>query len=100
MDYNIKISKRAKTEIFRTVDYLIDNWSSEIANKFLDKFDEVKIILSSNPKIFPISYKADNIRKAILTKHNTIYFTIDDISKTIVILTVFNVLQNPNKLSL
>ena len=99
MDYKIKTSKRAKTEIFRTVDYLIDNWSFEIANKFLDKFEEIKITLSSNPKIYPISYKGDNIRKAILTKHNIIYFTIDDVTKTIVILTVFNVLQNPNKVS-
>lgn len=100
MGYKIKTSKRAKTEIFRTVDYLISNWSFEIANNFLDKFEEIKITLSKNPKIYQVSYESKNIRKAILTKHNIIYFTIDDDTKTVVILTVFNVLQNPNKLSL
>ena len=100
MDYNVKTSRRAKNEIFQTLDYIVKGWSEKIAFEFLDKFEEMKISLSTNPEIFPIFKEKDRIRKAVLTKHNTIYFTIDNSNKTVNIITVFNVLQNPDKLRL
>ena len=100
MDYIIKTSRRAKIEIFQTVDYIIDNWSESIAFEFLDKFEELKILLSNNPEMFPIYKEESNIRIAVLTKHNKIYFTMDEQNGVVTIITVFNVLQNPDKLKL
>ena len=100
MAYKIRTTTRAKNDIFNTVDYLLKKWSESEALDFLKSFEEVKLILNRSPYVFPESEIGKGIHKAVLTKHNTIYYSVDKNKNEINIITVFNVFQNPNKLKL
>ncbi|WP_456377025.1 type II toxin-antitoxin system RelE/ParE family toxin [Lutibacter sp.] len=100
MNYNIIVSSRAKSDIFQTVDYLYNKWSKQEALYFIKKFEEIKLQLSISPLIFPKFNKKKGIHIAVLTKHNTIYYKIDETTREINIITVFNVFQNPTKLNI
>ena len=67
-----------------------------MAEKFLQRFEQVCDLISFNPDIYPIIYKKEKIRKCILTKQNTIYFR--EHKKLIEVITIFDTRQNPNKL--
>ncbi len=100
MNYSVIVSFRAKLDIFQTVDYLYNKWSKQEALHFIKKFEEVKFQLSISPLMFPKFNLKKEIHIAVLTKHNTIYYKIDETAKKVNIITVFNVFQNPNKLEL
>ena len=97
MVYKIKLSERARKDIIQTVDYLLAKWTKREAAVFLDKLERLKKIISSDPLLFAYYNKVDNIHKAVLTKHNIVYYKLDQNAKTIVIITIFNVYQDPEK---
>ena len=77
--------------------YLLSNWGSHVANKFIARFDEVHKFLSESPKLFPFENRGKQIQKCLLTKHNMIYFR--EYDKVVKILTIFDTRQDPGKLS-
>jgi len=100
MSYKVIVSSRAKSDIFQTVDYLYHKWSKQDAFNFIKKFEEIKRQLSISPLLFPKFNIEKGIHIAVLTKHNTIYYNIDETTREVHIITVFNVFQNPTKLEL
>ena len=78
------------------VDYLISDWSTAVADNFIDRFESVCMLLSDNPEIFPFISKDKRVQKCVLTKHNVIYFK--ETSNSIKILTIFDTRQDPDKL--
>jgi plasmid stabilization system protein ParE len=79
------------------IEYLIDKWGVTSANNFIDRFSEIRILLSESPELFSFEDKIKQVRKCVITKHNTLYFkeTVDSIR----ILTIFDTRQNPDKLN-
>lgn len=100
MAYKVNLTKKALSDINQTIDYLIKVWTNKEATHYLEKLEQLKIILSQDPFIFPVYDKVNAIRKAILTKHNIVYYQVNVKIKTITIITIFNVFQNPKKLEL
>lgn len=100
MGYSVIVSSKAKLDIFQTVDYLYNKWSKQEALNFIKKLEEVKLQLAISPFMFPKFNSIKEIHIAVLTKHNTIYYKIDERSKKVYIITVFNVFQNPTKLNI
>ena len=98
MVYNIKLSNRALYDIDQTITYLLQEWTINDAKHFLNKLEELKNIISKNPLIFPFHNKESFIHKAVLTKHNIVFYQINKIDKTVYIITIFNVFQDPEKL--
>ena len=98
MAYEVKLSNRAIEDVNQTVAYLLSNWTKKEATLFLDKLEQLKKTISSNPLIFAYYDKANDIHKAVLTKHNIVYYKVYQKEVTVIIITIFNVYQYPEKL--
>ena len=78
------------------VKYLLTNWNHNVANNFIERFEQVCEHLSENPEIFPFVDKTKGVQKCVLTKHNILYFK--ETAESIKILTIFDSRQDPEKL--
>jgi len=97
MDYKVRLSNKALTDINQTVTYLLRKWSEKEASYFLNKLEKLKELLSKNPAVFQYYNKINAIRKVVLTKHNIVYYQINKRDKIVNIITIFNVFQDPEK---
>jgi plasmid stabilization system protein ParE len=52
--------------------YLSSEWDANVAVKFIDLLDALLMQIASNPRQFPLIHKKHNIRKCVITKHNTL----------------------------
>lgn len=65
--------------------------------RFCQRVGRSIAIIKNNPESFPESQKKKGLRKCVVTKHNTLYYSFD--AEKIYILTVFDTRQHPNKLN-
>ncbi|UAM97863.1 type II toxin-antitoxin system RelE/ParE family toxin [Polaribacter litorisediminis] len=92
--YNILWSDNAIFELKETIEYLEKNWTEKELRKFSQKLDHTIELISKTPKIFPESYEKKEIRKAVIEKHNSLYYRI--IKNSIEIVSLFSNLKNPD----
>ena len=97
MAYKVNIYAKAELEFLQTIEFLLENWSVVRANKFARIFQKLQVALSLNPYQYLYYDRKLNIHCAPITRHNMVYYQIDERSKVVVVLTVFNVFQNPEK---
>jgi len=79
------------------LDYVFDNFGITVTNNFIERFEQTCVLIGENPEIYPFSNRSKQIRKCVLTKHNTIYFKEYDNSIRIII--IFDSRQDPDKLN-
>jgi len=96
--YKIKWTDHALNELKETFDYLKINWTKKDMNKLVFEIEKVLELISINPELFPKASKEKNVRRVTVTKHNTLYYRIND--KTIEVLSFFSNRKNPDKLEL
>jgi len=87
-------SPLSKKDFVSILDYLQRNWDNNVALGFIEIIHGSIIQISNNPKQFPLINK--NVRKCVLTKHNTLYYR--DGKEFIDILRIFDNRQDPKKL--
>ena len=56
------------------LEYLSDEWESSVAVKFQDIMEDLTKQISIKPRQFPLIHNRLNIRKCVITKHNTLYY--------------------------
>ena len=93
MSKRIKLSSAAKLDVANILEYLFNKWNKKVADGFIDLFEEHLKRIAENPKQFPHFRKDLDIRKCVLTKHNTIYYRENIVSVQIV--RVYDTRQNP-----
>ena len=95
MNYNIKIGPEANIEINEALEYynkINNELSAELFNTIFDSLN----FIQNKPYSFTTKYK--NIRGLSIDKYPyIIYYFIDEVSNTIIIISVFNTNQNPDK---
>jgi len=96
MNKEIIWSSAAENDLALFLEYLNFKWNKDIANSFLDSLDRNLSRVSSDPKLFPIFNKISDIRKCVITKHNTLYYK--EYTSEIVLLRLYDSRQHPNKL--
>ena len=96
--YKIKWTVHALNELKETFYYLEINWTKKELTKLGIEIEKVLKLISSNPELFPKIPKRKNVRRIVVTKHNTLYYRINN--KTIEILSFFSNRKNPGKLEL
>ena len=84
----------ALSELTKTIEYLEENWTKRELQNFAAKLENTLQLISSNPDIFPNS-DIKNIKRAIIAKHNTLYYRINQ--NNIEIISFFSHRQNPDK---
>lgn len=93
--YSIRWTSHSLTELEETIEYLQDNWTESELKNFASKLDHTIELISRNPKLFPLSNSFNGVRRAVVTKHNTIYYRV--VSNSVEILSCFTNRKNPNK---
>jgi len=78
------------------LDYLQNNWSHRVISKFINKIDDNINLILGDPRIFPVINEELQIRKSVITKHNTLFYR--EIGSKIEIVRIFDSRQDPKKL--
>jgi len=79
------------------LEYLQSRWTYRVISIFINKEDDNISLIVEDPKIFPIINEKLQIRKSVITKHNTLYYRIN--KQNIEIVRLFDSRQNPHKLN-
>jgi plasmid stabilization system protein ParE len=95
MAYKIIQSKIFLKRVIELNIYLEKNWGLDVAKRFHAKLVKTILILSGNPGIGSLSKKKKGVHKILVTKHNRLYYKIND--NSITLLTLFDTRLNPKK---
>tara|TARA_B100000929_G_C15399611_1_gene384092 strand:- start:321 stop:623 length:303 start_codon:yes stop_codon:yes gene_type:complete len=93
--YKILWSDHAIFELKETIEYLENKWTEKELRTFSAKLDHTIELISKSPEIFPISIEKNNIRKAVVEKHNNLYYRIN--KNSIEIISLYANRKNPIK---
>ncbi|WP_179320733.1 type II toxin-antitoxin system RelE/ParE family toxin [Winogradskyella helgolandensis] len=93
--YKILWTDHAISELKESIEYLENKWTERELRTFSAKLDHTIELISKSPEIFPVSLDKINIRKAVVEKHNNLYYRIN--KNSIEIVSLFSNRKNPNK---
>ena len=93
--YKIFWTDHAIPELKETIKYLENNWTEKELRKFSSKLDHTLELISKTPELFPDSYEKKGIRKAVVERHNNLYYRIFE--NSIEIISLFSNQKNPDK---
>ena len=89
-------SPQSEKDLEKILGYLAKEWKESVALKFLDLLDTLLSQIAVNPRQFPIIHKHLNIRKCVLTKHNTLYYR--NKRSVVEVVRIYDNRQDPDKL--
>lgn len=93
--YRILWTDFALKELESTIEYLKENWTEKELKNLATKLEETLSLISQNPELFQKSELKNDIRRAIILSHNSLYYRLKD--EQIEILSFFSNRQNPKK---
>jgi plasmid stabilization system protein ParE len=93
----VVLTKTAELDLERITDYPAEQWGNAVCEKFISRFEKMCDNISSSPRMYRMIYKKEKVRKCVLTKHNALYYR--ERRNKIDILTIFDIRQNPDRLS-
>ncbi len=91
-------SQKSVKDLGNILDYLANEWDNSVALKFLDIIEVLVIQISLNPHQFPLIHKKLNIRKCVITKHNSLFYR--NKREHIEILRIYDTRQDPERFTL
>ena len=95
MAYQVRWTENSVEDLAHLIQFLQREWSSQSAEKFIEKvFYKIEII-KDLPNIGKQSEKMPNIRRILITKQSSIYYSLKD--EVITILNIFDNRQDPKK---
>ena len=94
MAQKIIYKKRFVNKLDKLLIYLEKNWGEKVAHQFIDKLISKISVLKKQPEIGALTvYK--NIRSLLITKHNKIFYRLDE--NSIEIINMIDTRRNPSK---
>lgn len=76
--------------------YLQKHWEAKVYEDFIEITDVIINQIALNPRQFPVIFKKKRIHKCVLTKHNSLYYSVS--RKSIDILRIYDTRQDPGRL--
>jgi addiction module RelE/StbE family toxin len=95
MAYKIEWTENAKQDLKKVIEYLVEEWSVDVAEKFVDKLDSMLELLADSPFIGTASNKKKGVRQILITRHNRLFYRLID--DKIILLDFFDTRQDPSK---
>ena len=90
-------SDEAMSDYHQNIDYLLENWPTQVAVEFIDEVEAVIELIKDNPELYPlVDFK--EIRRAVLRKQITLFFKVQE--GAIHLIRFWNTYQSPDKLIL
>jgi plasmid stabilization system protein ParE len=90
-------SKEAEDTFDEIIEYLENNWTEKEIQDFVQKAQKVIGQIEENPYQFKAS-RFQKIRKALITKHNSLFYFVNEAEKVIELYAFWDNRQNPKKL--
>lgn len=97
MSYQIFWSEEAIANLEQIINYLSEKWTEREVNNFKLRLVEQIEIIAKFPFGFPVSAQISRLRKAVLTKHTSIFYEVRE--QNIYLAYIFDTRQNPEKVS-
>ena len=94
--FKVLWSKESKLQFNRITAYIRIKWTEKEVDEFIYKLSNFEKLVRQFPEIYPTS-KA-GLRRAVLTKHNSVIYRIDQKNLLIRVYTIFDTRQHPDKL--
>ena len=94
--YKLVWSDEALINLKGIIDYLEERWTDREIKKFAQLLDKQLDLIKENPYLFAESHHSKGLRKSVLSKQTTIFYSIIDYEVRIV--SLFDNRQNPNRL--
>lgn len=95
-DFKIFWTEEAIINLEDILDYLCCKWTKREIDNFKLRLSKQIALIQNNPKLFPLSDYNPRLRKAVLSKHTTIFYEVKDYKIYLVYL--FNNKQNIDKI--
>lgn len=95
-DFKIFWTEEAIINLEDILDYLSCKWTQREIDNFKLRLSKQIALIQNNPKLFPLSDYNPRLRKAVLSKHTTIFYEVKDYEIYLVYL--FNNKQNIDKI--
>jgi plasmid stabilization system protein ParE len=92
--YKVIWTDFALVELENTIEYLERNWTEREIKRLVAKLEDTLKLISKNPELFQNS-DSKNVRRAVVTKHNVLYYR--QKSDALEIISFFSTVQNPNR---
>ena len=92
----IRWSPQADEDLDKILDYLANEWEDSVSLKFLDLVDILLNQIAINPRQYPLIHKSLNIRKCVITKHNSLFYR--NKRNVIEVVRIYDTRQEPEKL--
>ncbi|MCF8226738.1 MAG: type II toxin-antitoxin system RelE/ParE family toxin [Bacteroidales bacterium] len=89
----------ARKTYFKVLDHLAEEWTKREVENFINEVESLLDQIKSNPEMFQASRKKKNVRKGLITKHNTLYYRIKPRKKELELITFWDNRQDPKKLA-
>ena len=89
----------ARKTYFKVLDHLAEEWTKREVENFINEVESLLEQIKSNPEMFQASRNKKNVRKGLITKHNTLYFRIKPRKKELELITFWDNRQDPKKLA-
>lgn len=84
MKRRVYLSSTAKRKLADLLEYLQNNWSMKVKNEFIEKLDKKLNQISEYPLSGPVSKELPGLFKCVVTKHNTLYYRINNVDIEVV----------------
>lgn len=89
----------ARKTYFKVLEYLDEAWTQREIQNFVERTEKVLKLIAKDSEMFEASRMKKNIRKGLITKHNTLYYRIRSRKQEIELITFWDNRQNPEKLA-
>ncbi len=98
--YQVAWTHSAEEQLQLVLAYLAENWSEVQENKLIHMLETTIANIEKNPRLYP---KVDNeyplpVHKVNVLRFNSLYYSINDEKRQVVILAFFSNRQNPKSL--
>jgi plasmid stabilization system protein ParE len=91
------ITSLAKEDTKNVLEFIEAKWGESSRMKFSNKLNKNLNLIAFNPELFPKSEINNRIRKCVISKQSSLFYTFDNYE--IKVLMVFDTRQNPNKVT-
>ncbi len=88
----------SEKDFSKILEYLNNKWGNNVALHFIDRIDFLLLQISAYPKHYPFFSSRRNIRKCVVSTHNTIFYR--EQKNSVQLLRIFDTRQDPKKLNL
>lgn len=86
-------SLESSKKVLSIVDFVLEEWGEKEAKSFLEHLKKFEKLVIEYPHLYPVSQVDENLRKAVITKFQSVIYKID--GDSIRVLTILDHRQKP-----